>query len=87
MSDEVRVWLVERDYNDRDLIIHLYATPDGDRVFRRELAAAAMDRMSVTAARDVPEDDLESVDDAETRERYAEEAGRMADEHAPTDDI
>lgn len=87
MSDTARTWLVERDYNDRDLIILLYATPDGQRVFRREMAATAMDRVTVTAARDVTPNDLESVDDTETRRRYASEAERMAAEHEPGDEV
>ena len=56
MKDEnetVRVWLVERGYNNRDLIILKYATPDGERLFRRELSAQAIDVDTVTAAKDV----------------------------------
>lgn len=86
-SDDVRVWLVERDYNNRDLIILTYATPDGARAFRRELAAQAIDMETVTAAKDVSPDDLSSVDDPDVQERYAAEATRMADEHAPEETI
>ncbi|WP_435177234.1 hypothetical protein [Halorussus sp. AFM4] len=86
-TDGVRVWLVERGYNNRDLIILKYATPDGDRVFRRELAAQAVDADSVTAARDVSPDDLEAVDETDRRQRYATEAARMAEEHDPDDTV
>ena len=89
MADEndVRVWLVERGYNNRDLIILKYATPDGERLFRRELAAQAIGVDTVTAAKDVSPDDLEAVDDGDFRERYADEVERMADEHDPNDSI
>ncbi|NHN60532.1 hypothetical protein [Halorussus rarus] len=86
-TDDVRVWLVERGYNNRDLIVLKYATPEGDRIFRRELAAQAVDTDSVTAARDVSSDDLEAVGEADVRERYATEAARMADEHDPDDTV
>ena len=86
-SDAVRVWLVERGYNNRDLIILKYATPDGERLFRRELAAQAIGVDTVTAAKDVSPDDLEAVDDGDLRERYANEVERMADEHDPDDSI
>ena len=86
-SDGVRVWLVERGYNNRDLIILKYATPDGERLFRRELAAQAIGVDTVTAAKDVSPDDLEAVDDGDLRERYANEVSRMSDEHDPDDSI
>ncbi|EMA51958.1 hypothetical protein [Halococcus thailandensis] len=86
-SDTVRVWLVERGYNNRDLIILKYATPDGERLFRRELAAQAIGVDTVTAAKDVSTDDLERIDDSDLRERYANEVERMADEHEPDDTI
>ncbi|WP_256687237.1 hypothetical protein [Halococcus qingdaonensis] len=86
-TDTVRVWLVERGYNNRDLIILKYATPDGERLFRRELAAQAIGVDTVTAAKDVSTDDLERIDDSDLRERYASEVERMADEHDPDDTI
>ena len=86
-SDTVRVWLVERGYNNRDLIILKYATPDGERLFRRELAAQAIGVDTVTAAKDVSTDDLENIDDPDLRERYANEVERMVDEHDPDDTI
>ncbi|KZN22642.1 hypothetical protein A4G99_19515 [Haladaptatus sp. R4] len=86
-TEEIRVWLVERGYNNRDLIILKYATPDGDRIFRRELAAQAVDMDSVTAAKDVSPTNLEAVDDPDLQERYEAEADRMADKHEPDDSV
>jgi hypothetical protein len=42
-------------------------------------------RTDVTAARDVDVDELEPVDDPETRERYATEVERTNESHAPDD--
>ncbi|WP_423747582.1 hypothetical protein V5735_24265 (plasmid) [Haladaptatus sp. SPP-AMP-3] len=86
-TGEIRVWLVERGYNNRDLIILKYATPDGERLFRRELAAHAVDMDSVTAAKNVSPDDLETVDDSSLQERYEAEVNRMSDKHDPDDSI
>ncbi|WP_135825383.1 hypothetical protein [Halorussus ruber] len=86
-TDDVRVWLVERGYNNRDLIVLKYATPEGDRLLRRELASQAVDVDTVTAAKDVSPDDLERVDESDLQERYADEASRMAAEHDPEDTI
>ncbi|UHQ95163.1 hypothetical protein [Haloterrigena alkaliphila] len=86
-SDDVRVWLVERDYDNRDLIILTYATPDGTRTFRKELAAQAVDLDTVTAAKDVSPSDLATVDDPGVRDRYADEAARMSDKHDPAETI
>ncbi|WP_137285869.1 hypothetical protein [Halorussus salinisoli] len=86
-SDRVRVWLVERGYNNRGLIILKYATPEGDRIFRKELASQVVDMDTVTAAKDVSPDDLETVDETDEQKRYATEATRMAEEHDPDDRI
>lgn len=84
MSDEtIRAWLVYRDYNDKGLYVLEYATTAGDRVLRQHKAPVAVE--DVTAAIDVDPDRLESVEDEETRERYAEEASRMAENHDPDD--
>lgn len=85
--EEVRVWLVERGYNNRDLIILKYATPDGKQLFRRELAAQAIGVDTVTAAKDVLPSDLETVNDTDIQERYSSEAERMSNEHDPDDSI
>ena len=90
-EETVRVWLVERTYGDdeQNLIILTYATPDGDRSFRKERALTSFtdDERGTKAALDVSTTNLSSVDDAETRERYAAEAERMAAEHDPEDSV
>lgn len=86
-SDDIRVWLVRRDYNNRDLIILIYATPDGTQTFRQELAAQAVDLDTVTAAKDVSPEDLATVEDSDLRDRYADEVARMADEHDPAETV
>ncbi|KYH23771.1 hypothetical protein HAPAU_38500 [Halalkalicoccus paucihalophilus] len=84
-SDEVRVWLVERGYNNRNLIILKYATPSGDQVFRREVASQALG--TVTAAKDVSFDNLGLVDEPDVQERYAAEVARMKEKHEPEDPV
>ncbi|MCO8244703.1 MULTISPECIES: hypothetical protein [unclassified Haladaptatus] len=86
-TEDIRVWLVERGYNNRDLIILKYATRDGDRIFRRELAAQAIDMDSITAAKDVSPTDLEAIDDPDLQERYEAEVERMTEKHDPDDTI
>ena len=86
-SDSVRVWLVERGYNNRDLIILKYATSGGEQVYRQELSSHAVDASTVTAAKEVSTDDLSSVDESETRERYADEVARMTEKHDPDDHV
>ncbi|MFC7156576.1 hypothetical protein ACFQPA_14090 [Halomarina halobia] len=84
----VRLWLVERTYDDRNLITLVYATPDGERYRKRERSANLLGGSGgVTAAIEADPDDLAAVEDDETRERYAREAARMADRHAPDDTI
>ncbi|MFC6763595.1 hypothetical protein [Natrinema soli] len=84
-SDEVRVWLVERGYNNRDLIILKYATSEGDRVYRKEVASQALE--TVAAAKDVSPGDLGTVEDLDVRERYAGEVRRMANNHDPNEPV
>lgn len=88
---DVRVWLVERTYSDdeQNLIILVYATPDGERYYRKERALTSFtgDSRATTAALDVAPGNLGSVDEADLREQYAAEATRMADEHDPEDPI
>lgn len=88
---DVRVWLVERTYSDdeQNLIILVYATPDGERYFRKERALTSFtgDSRDTTAALDVDPDNLGSVDEADLREQYAAEATRMAEIHDPDDPI
>jgi hypothetical protein len=89
-GDSVRVWLVERTYSDdeQNIVILVYATTDGERYLRKERALTSFgDDRPTTAAVEVSPDSLGTVDDEETRERYAAEASRIADEHAPDDRI
>jgi hypothetical protein len=70
----------------QNLIILVYATTDGERYLRKERALTGFgDDRPATAAIEASPDDLGTVDDPETRERYAAEASRLADEHAPDD--
>ncbi|WP_248515761.1 hypothetical protein [Salinarchaeum laminariae] len=85
-DDAVRVWLVERTYSDdeQNLVILTYATPDGEQYFRKERALTSFnDVRDTTAAVDAEPDNLGPVEDPELRERYADEATRMANEHDP----
>ncbi|MFC7176628.1 hypothetical protein [Halosegnis marinus] len=85
---ETRCWLVERTYNDRDLVTLVYATPDGERAVTKEvpMTAIANGSVSVTAAKEHDPDDLEPVEEG-TVERYREEAARVATDHDPDDEI
>ena len=88
MSDSsVRCWLVERDVDERDLVRTIYATRDGRRFHRRERSATSLGRSPVTAAISVPKKDLEETSDDETRERYAREAERVAEQYEPDEPI
>jgi hypothetical protein len=82
MSDEQRVWLVERTYTDKGLVTVVYATPDGERQLVEQLSAKS--RRETTAARDVDPDKLAETD-PDDRERYAAEVDRMAQRHEPDD--
>jgi len=83
----VRCWLVERDVFDEDLVTLVYATPDGERATTLQWSANMVARKGVTAARDVDPADLDPVDGADRRERYAGEAARMADRHDPDERV
>jgi hypothetical protein len=88
-DDTVRVWLVERTYSDdeQNLIILTYATPDGDRYFRKERALTSFtDVRDTTAAVEAAPENL-GVTDEDHREAYAAEAERMAAKHDPGDVI
>jgi hypothetical protein len=89
-SDPVRVWLVERTYSDdeQNVVILIYATPDGERYFRKERAlTSANDDRKTTAAVDVSPHNLGRTEDAETRERYLAESRRMAENYHPDDSV
>mgnify|MGYP007116960905 CR=1 FL=1 len=87
MTETRRVWLVERTYSDdeQNLIIITYATPDGSREFRKERAITSFsgDSRATPVSLEVDETNLGVVEDADTRERYAAEADRMAAKHEP----
>ncbi|MFB6189910.1 MAG: hypothetical protein ABEI57_08500 [Halapricum sp.] len=89
-TDAIRVWLVERTFSDdeQNLVILVYATPDGEQYFRKERALTSFtgSHRETTAALDVDPEQLGTVDPGD-RERYAEEARRMAERHDPDDAI
>lgn len=86
-DEAVRCWLVDRSYDDRGLVRLVYATPDGERAYRREISSSLLSDVAVTAARRVKAARLEPVTDAETRERYAGEAARVRENHDPDEEI
>ena len=89
-TDAVRMWLVERTYSDdeQNMVILTYATPDGERYFRKERALTSFtDVRDTTAAVDAPPSNVGTVDDPDDRERYAAEATRMENAHDPDDVI
>jgi len=79
---EARVWLVEREYTDKGMVSLVYATPGGDRVWRRQLSAVALPGDGVAAARTVETERLTAAPEAD-RERYATEVARVRDRHGP----
>ena len=89
MSDStVQCWLVERSFDDRNLVTIVYATPDGSRYHQRERSSTSLQTgPTVTAADDIPESDLEPVADELTRDRYADEVERTASQYDPDDPI
>lgn len=86
-DDTVRLWLVERDYNDKGLVTIVYATPDGERYQQRHRSSQMLSRNGVTAATEIDPEKLEPVDDPDLQERYASEVQRMAEKHDPDDEI
>ncbi|GAB7013406.1 hypothetical protein [Halolamina salina] len=86
-ADTVRVWLVERTYSDdeQNIVILVYATPDGERYLRKERALTSFgDHRDTTAAIDADPGNLGETGD-DKREQYAAEAERMAAQHDPDD--
>ena len=85
MTDEHRVWLVERTYSDdeQNLIILTYATPEGRFEYRKERALTSFTgpARETSVSLTVSEADLATVSNADLRERYASEAARMAEKH------
>lgn len=88
MTQTVRCWLVERHFDDRNLVTIVYATPDGSRYRQQERSTTSLTHGSpVTAATDIPVEDLEAVTDEQMRERYATEVERIAAQHEPDEPI
>ena len=83
-----RLWLVEREYDDRNLISFVYATTDGTQQLRKELSATLLQQRSepITAAIEADADDLTPVDPDE-QPRYATEAQSVAESNDPDDPI
>ena len=85
MTGEARVWLVERTYSDdeQNLIVLTYATPDGRHDFRKERALTSFSGTprETPVSLTIDPSNLGTVEDSETRERYADEAERMARKH------
>ncbi|ELZ26631.1 hypothetical protein C474_19569 [Halogeometricum pallidum JCM 14848] len=89
-EETTRVWLVERTYSDdeQNIIILVYATPDGSRYLRKERSLTSFsDVRDTTAAIDTDADHLGTVDDPEERERYAAEAERTREQYDPDDTV
>lgn len=88
MSETIRCWLVERESDQRNLVTLTYATPAGDRVFTRQGALETLQRRGgVTAAIEIDAEELEPVNDADRRERYATEVDRMRERHEPDENV
>jgi len=90
-TETERVWMVERTFSADapHILVLVYATTDGTQYHQKE---RAFNRFSgtvpeVTAAIDVEPDELSTVDDVETRDRYAKETERMRERHAPDDAV
>jgi len=84
----VQCWLVERSFDDRNLVTIVYATPDGSQYHQRERSAMSLQTGStVTAATEIAVADLEPVPDEETRRRYAAEVERTVERYEPDDPI
>ena len=91
MNRTARVWLVERTYSDdeQNLIVLTYATEDGRRDFRKERALTSFtgDRRATRVSLEVETTNLGTVEDPDTRERYAAEAKRMAETYDRDDTL
>jgi hypothetical protein len=89
-DSKTRVWLVERTYSDdeQNIIILVYATPDGSRYLRKERALTSFDDVrETTAAIDVDPANLGKVDDEAERAAYADEVRRTRAQYDPDDAV
>jgi hypothetical protein len=82
-----RVWLVEREYSDKGLLTLVYATPDGERYMQSNRSSNMLRGGGITAAKEATADQLQPVEDPDLRERYADEAARVAENNDPDDEI
>ena len=87
-----RVWMVERTYSadSPNILVITYASSDGTQSYQKEWAFnryGASDVPEVTAAIQVDRDQLVEVAEDQTRKRYAGEAERMAQRHAPDEPV
>jgi hypothetical protein len=86
-----QVWMVERTFSadSPNILVVVYATPDGERYLQQERAYNGFARNApvVTAAVTVSAERLAPVRDPDLRERYAAEAAWMADHHDPDDAV
>ncbi|MFB6253907.1 MAG: hypothetical protein ABEI06_04800 [Halobacteriaceae archaeon] len=87
MSDSVRCWLVERTYDERNLVTLVYATQDGSQKHIKQQSIQLLKQSPPTAAKTISSDQLVPVDDETTRNRYAKEVDRMAANHSPDETI
>lgn len=90
MTDSVRVWLVERTFSDdeQNLVILVYATPDGERYLRKERALTSYsDDRETHVSLAVEPGDLADVADPATRRRYADAASELRDTRSPDDTL
>lgn len=89
--EAIRVWLVERTFSDdeQNIIILLYATPDGERVLRKERALPSFTGSARETTASVLADpgNLDTVTDPTRRERFATEAARMRKKYDPDEPI
>ncbi|MGB9930212.1 hypothetical protein [Haloarcula amylolytica] len=87
-EETVQCWLVERSsFGDERMVTLIYAPPEGDRHLTKQLSPNLLRRKRITAAIDVEPERLEPVNEAETRDRYATEAQRMAERHDPDAEV
>jgi hypothetical protein len=89
-DEAVRVWLVERTYSDDELnvVILVYATPDGRRYLRRERALTSFsDRRETPAALEADPGNLGAVEDPDVVEQYRTEVRRVRDRYGPDEPI
>lgn len=74
MAERVPVWLVDRTFSDdeQNLIIAIYATADGTRSYRKELAIPRLESGEIDLAEreEVDPTNLSRVESEETREWY-----------------